>query len=158
VAREVGQIAPGRWADILIVKDLPELKADLVIARGRLAAEGEQVLLDRPFFDYPDWVHRSVRLGRRLKAGDFRLGFDNQNGSRPASVMANVIGVIENQAPTRHLRIEVPFIEGEVKPSLEHDLAKLALVERHQGTGRLQVGLVQGFGFSEPCAIGARWP
>jgi adenine deaminase len=73
----------------------------------------------------------------------------------PARVTANVIQVIENQAPTRHMRFEVPLVEGEVQVSLEHDLAKLALVERHQGTGRIQVGLVQGFGFSEPCAIGS---
>jgi adenine deaminase len=155
VARQVGQIAPGRWADILIVESLPELEADLVIARGMLAAEGGRVLLELPGFVFPEWVLQSVHLGRRLEAGDFRLGFAGADGVIPDRVIANVIGVIESQAPTRHLQIKVPLVGGEVQPSLEHDLAKLALIERHQGTGRLQVGLVQGFGFSEPCAIGS---
>jgi adenine deaminase len=70
-------------------------------------------------------------------------------------VTANVIGVIENQAPTHHLRGEVQLQAGEGCPDLEQDLAKIALVERHQATGGVQVGLVHGFGFDVPCAIGS---
>jgi adenine deaminase len=66
---------------------------------------------------------------------------------------ANVIGVIENQAPTRHLRLEVAAQGGEVKVDVGRDLAKIAVVERHSGTGRVQVGLVQGFGLNVACAI-----
>ncbi len=64
-----------------------------------------------------------------------------------------MIGVIENQAPTRHLRLNIPVINGEIKPDLTRDMAKIALVERHQATGSVQVGLVQGFGFNASCAI-----
>ena len=39
------------------------------------------------------------------------------------------------------------------RPTCSRDLAKVALVERHRSTGRIQVGLVQGFGFNEPCAV-----
>jgi adenine deaminase len=78
---------------------------------------------------------------------------------------ANVIGVIENQAPTRHLKMPVKVNDGEVHlPPLGlppvnggdgrgGDLAKIALVERHRGTGGVKVGLVSGFGFTEKCAI-----
>ncbi len=65
----------------------------------------------------------------------------------------NVIGVIENQAPTRHLRLEVPVIGGEIHPVVEKDIAKIALVERHRGSGQVQMGLVHGFGFNQPCAV-----
>jgi len=67
--------------------------------------------------------------------------------------LANVIGVVENQAPTRHLRLPVQATQGEVFADIKADLAKIALVERHRGTGQVQVGLVQGFGFNVPCAI-----
>jgi adenine deaminase len=66
-----------------------------------------------------------------------------------------VIGVIENQAPTRKLSMEVAVQDGQVCPDLEKDLAKIALVERHHGTGGVQVGLVHGFGFDVACAIGS---
>jgi adenine deaminase len=70
-------------------------------------------------------------------------------------VTANVIGVIENQAPTRHLREAVIVNDGEVHADTKRDLAKIALVERHRATGGITVGLVSGFGFTEKCAIGS---
>jgi adenine deaminase len=148
MARDLGMIAPGRFADIILVSELAELKIEKVIAKGRLAAENGRLLLDLPAFSYPEWATQSVHLGRELSAADFRLA-----APKAASATANVIGVIENQAPTRHLRLEVPVRDGEVNVDISHDLAKIALVERHTGTGRIQVGLVQGFGFETKCAI-----
>jgi adenine deaminase len=68
-------------------------------------------------------------------------------------VKAHIIGVIENQAPTQHLVMEVNVVKGEVSPDIERDILKVALVERHKGTGEVQVGLVNGFGLDQPCAI-----
>jgi adenine deaminase len=149
LAHEMGQIAPGRYADILLVSDLKNFTAGVVIARGRLAAENGNLLIDLPAFPYPDWATQSIHLGKSLTQGDFSLPLPP--GVEKAA--ANVIGVIENQAPTRHLRLEVEAVEGEVRPDLEKDLAKIALVERHKGTGKVQVGLVHGFGFDSSCAI-----
>ena len=148
LSRDIGMIAPGRFADILIVSDLGKLSIETVIARGSVLAQHQKLLLDIPEFPYPQWATESVKLGRELSSDDFRL-------SAPLSqtAIANVIGVIENQAPTRHLKIEVPVQDGEIKIDLQRDLAKVALVERHQGSGAVQVGLVQGFGFDKTCAI-----
>jgi adenine deaminase len=74
---------------------------------------------------------------------------------RDGLVEVNVIGVIENQAPTRHLRLHLEVSNGQIKADLSQDLAKVALIERHRGTGKIQLGLVQGFGFDTGCAIGS---
>ena len=148
VSRDVGMIAPGRFADILLVSDLPEMKADLVISRGKLSAQNGQLLIDLPAYPYPQWALNSVHLARPMVGADFRLLAPGEG-----SYTANVIGVIENQAPTRHLRLEVEANQGEVGIDLSRDLLKIALVERHKGTGRVTVGLVQGFGLKVPCAI-----
>lgn len=148
VARDMGMIAPGRYADILLVSNLPQFKADLVIARGALAAQDGRLLLEMPAFDYPEWAVQSVHLGHPLSVADFRIPAPDV----PA-VRANVIGVIENQAPTRHLVMELPVRQGEVHPDIDRDIAKIALVERHAASGRVQLGLVHGFGFDVPCAI-----
>lgn len=66
---------------------------------------------------------------------------------------ANVIGVIENQAPTRHLTFDMQPIDGEIKVDMKRDLAKIALVERHRGTGAVTMGLVSGFEFNSKCAV-----
>jgi len=154
VAREIGMIAPGRYADVLIVDNLPQLQIKQVITRGKLVAEDGKNLLDLTTYEYPEWVKSSVHLGRRLSAEDFRLHMPSSEKPNPTTITANVIGVIENQATTRHLRLEVPVTDGEVQVDMSLDIAKIALVERHKGTGGVQVGLVQGFGFNVPCAIG----
>jgi adenine deaminase len=150
LSREIGMIAPGRYADILIVPELPEFQVVQAYARGRLAAQDGQLLLDLPGFSYPSWATQSVKIGRTLEEKNFRL-----RAPEGTTFTANVIGVIENQAPTQHLRLEVPTQEGEVRADMARDLAKIALVERHQGLGNVQVGLVQGFGFDQPCAVGS---
>lgn len=150
VAREVGMIAPGRYADILLISDLPSVRSEMVIAKGQIIAQDGVAQVDLPSFEYPEWATDSVHLAQPLTANDFHLSVAIPN---LRSVTANVIGIIENQAPTRHLRMVVPIENGEVQVDRDKDLSKVALVERHQGSGQVQVGLVNGFGFSERCAI-----
>lgn len=148
VARQVGMIAPGRSADLLLVRDLPEMKPDVVISRGQVVAEAGRILLAAPKFEFPEWARHSVRIGRAVTAQDFRLSTQIEG-----KVAVHVIGLIENQAPTRHVKLTLPVRNGEVYLDPALDLAKIALVERHHATGRVQLGLVQGFGFTEPCAV-----
>ncbi len=149
LSREIGMIAPGRWADIVMAAELENFRAEVVIAKGRVIAENGKLVVDLPAYPYPDWATHSVRLKKPLTAADFHLPVSDGR----AQVTANVIGVVENQAPTRHLRMEIAARNGEVGADLARDLAKIALVERHRGTGGVTVGLVHGFGFSERCAI-----
>jgi adenine deaminase len=148
LSREIGMIAPGRWADMVLVEELTNFYPNLVIAKGQVVAESGRLAVDLPEVLYPEWALQSVRLKRPLQAGDFCL-----RSTAISATTANVIGVIENQAPTRHLQISVEVQNGEVHADMARDLAKVALVERHQATGGVQVGLVQGFGFREPCAV-----
>jgi len=150
LAREIGQSAPGRWADILIVPDLRDFWPRLVLARGAVIAEEGKWLIELPSISYPQWATHSVHLQRPLQAADFTLAAPPGSNGR---VRANVIGVIENQAPTRHLRLEIEVQDGRIQADPGRDLAKVALVERHRGTGEITVGLVSGFGFTARCAI-----
>ncbi len=142
----------------------------MVIAKGRVIAEDGRLLVDLPPYPYPDWALHSVNLGHTLTSDDFRLLAPTPcpsptgggktptpspagGGEKGRGVVANVIGVIENQAPTKHLRMEVTPQDGEIKVDTGRDLAKIALVERHKATGGVTVGLVHGFGFTEKCAI-----
>ena len=162
LSREIGLIAPGRWGDVLLVRDLKDFHADLVIAKGRLIAQDGQWKQEFPAYPYPDWVRHSVKLKRALTADDFKIKVSLTSNPSPdgrgAGVRANVIGVIENQAPTRHLRLELTPENGEIRSSLftrhaSPDIAKVALVERHHATGGVQVALVSGFGLKARCAI-----
>lgn len=149
VSKDMGLIAPGRYADILLVQDLASFEVEVVFAKGKKIAEKGKLLADLPLFQYPEWATKSVRLGKPLESGDFKLPSPVYEGK----VMANVIGVVENQAPTKHLRLEVEAVGGEIPVDQERDIIKIALVERHKGTGGVQVGLVSGFGFNKACGL-----
>ncbi|HWR66431.1 MAG TPA: adenine deaminase [Bellilinea sp.] len=150
VSREMGMIAPGRFADVVLVKDLTDFSADLVIARGQVVAENGQMQIDLPAHHYPDWVKNSVHLPRLKTAADFALrSAVIQNGT----ATANIIGVIENQAPNHHLREQVHVKDGLVETDVDRDIIKIALVERHQNSGRVEVGLIKGFNLARHSAI-----
>lgn len=148
LAGDIGQIAPGRFADILLVSNLEQLTIEAVVAKGRLMAEHGRLTEDLPHFEYPAHVKDSIHLGHELRAEDFKVEWPSTD---PVSV--NVIGVVENQAPTRHLKLEMEPEQAELKIDTARDLAKVALVERHQATGQVQLGFVQGFGLEAPCAL-----
>ena len=150
VSREVGMIAPGRWADILLVDDLKNFQVKLVLVRGQVVADNCKLLINLPKIEYPRWATQSVHIKRPLAASDFRLEVGGKlSGAK--NVKVNVIGVIENQAPTKHLQMDVPVKDGEIQ--IPPGLAKVALVERHHKTGNIQLGLVSGFGLTKPCGI-----
>jgi adenine deaminase len=153
VASDMGQIAPGRYADILLVEDLEDFRPESVFAKGMLLASSGKWQLELPAYEYPEWASKSVNMNGPLNADDFKLLVDKDLPDGEA--IAHVIGVVEGQAPTRHLQIPVDVKEGEVQIDLEKDLLKIALVERHQATGGVEVGLVSGFGFQGKCAIGS---
>lgn len=148
LTKEMGMIAPGRWADVVLVKDLNNFKADVVIAKGQVVAEKGELKVKLPKNSYPSWVTNSVHLKRTMKAADFQIVTRHTS---PVNV--NVIGVIENQAPTQHLTFNLKPENGEIQADLSQDIAKIALVERHKGTGKVMMGLVSGFGFNTKCAI-----
>ncbi len=148
--REMGLIAPGRWADVVLVKDLYDFRAEMVIAKGQVIAENGELLVELPSRNYPDWATRSINIGRTLAADDFVIRVE---GGKSKAVKANVIGIIENQAPTRHLTFDLKPNDGEIHADLQNDIAKIALVERHHGSGGVTVGLVSGFGFNVRCGI-----
>ena len=147
--RELGSIAPGRLADFLIVSDLAGLVIDEVFARGMRAARGGKLEIDIPPYDYPEAARNTVRLGKQLSAADFDI--TAPSGSN--SVRARVIGVIENQAPTRALEAELAVEDGLVAMDRPNDICQIALVERHRGTGGVVNAFVSGFGYVKDCAM-----
>ena len=79
LSREMGMIAPGRWADVVLVKDLPDFHADLVVAKGQVIAEDGRWTVELPVVEYPEWAKQSVHLRNPLTVEDFAL----KDGSRP---------------------------------------------------------------------------
>jgi adenine deaminase len=147
--RELGSIAPGRCADLILSSSLTDLPIETVIARGVVVAEAGQILVPCPHLDWPGDARATVHLGKTVTDTDFEI--PAPTGAN--AVTAKVIGVVENQAPTKALLRELPVVDGNVEGDEAQDVCQIALVERHRGTGAVQNAFVSGFGYTGRMAI-----
>ena len=131
--RELGSIAPGRLADILFVEKLEDFRPHCVLADGREPGE-------LPAYEYPPQAYGSIRLARPLTEADLRVAAAGER------VRVRAIGVASGSVTTEHALVELPVTEGEVLPSVELGVAKLASIERHGGPGTIGLGFVKGLG------------
>ncbi|WP_158965000.1 adenine deaminase [Chachezhania sediminis] len=145
--RDIGSLTPGRRADVILTSDLTDLPVEMVIARGQVVARDGKILVDCPHLDWPDMARQTVHLGHELSDRDFEI----KAPSGANSVRANVIGVVENQAPTKALQMDLEVADGLVGP--QGDVAQIALVERHRGTGGVTNAFVSGFGYTGRMAM-----
>ena len=146
--RELGSITPGRRADAILTSHLTSLPIEMVIARGKVVAENGVLKTPEPTFRWPDKARQTVNVKRTLEAQDFDVP---SNG--PARVRARVIGVVENQAPTKALEADLDVLDGIVQMDRANDVCQIALVERHRATGTVTNGFVSGFRYDVDCAV-----
>ncbi|HXZ57754.1 MAG TPA: adenine deaminase [Gaiellaceae bacterium] len=129
---ELGAIAPGYRADLVVLPDLEEFRPELVLKRGKPLGD-----IARP--DVPEWVRQTVRLAP-LGSADLAAPSDGSE--------IRVIGLVPDQVVTEAL-VERPTVtDGFAVADPARDLAKIAVVERHLATGRVGVGFVRGSGLA----------
>jgi adenine deaminase len=127
----LGALAPGYQADVVVLPDLEDFRPELVLKRGRPVQEIARS-------EVPEWVKHTVRIGP-VDAERFRIPWHDE-------AQARVIGLVPDQIVTESL-VEPPAVrDGEAVADPERDLAKIAVLERHLGTGRAGLGFVRGFG------------
>jgi adenine deaminase len=127
----LGAVAPGYRADLLVLPDLERFVPDVVLAAGRPPEPVEPAPV-------PEWVRHTVRVAP-ITLGDLRIPWESAGEAR-------VIGIVPGQIVTESLSETPAVAEGAVVADPERDLAKIAVVERHLGTGRIGLGLVRGLG------------
>jgi adenine deaminase len=134
--RDLGAVAPGYRADLLVFNNLDDWQPDMVFKDGQLAAQkGKSLFMN--FFAEDKPVRNVLCLGTVTK----------EKLKLPAhSRRARVIGLVPNQLVTRALELSVPIADGEFVADPANEILKLAVWERHKGTGNVGVGLLQGLG------------
>lgn len=132
----LGAIAPGYAADLVVMNDFKSCRVSMVFKSGQLVAEKGKPLYESP-------AHRKISIRSSinthwLKEKDFLIPARGQ--------VANVIGLVPGQIITKHLRLKPKVKDGFVVSDTKRDLLKLAIVERHEASGNVGLGLVKGFG------------
>ena len=147
--RELGSITPGRRADVILSSDLTTLPIEIVIARGQIIAQDGVLIGEDTPFEWPDKARQSINMGVDKTATDFDIiapeGVNH--------VQARVIGVVENQAPTKALTATLSVEDGFAVGDEAQDVCQIALVERHRATGSVTNAFVSGFGYTGDCAV-----
>ncbi|MEM2741098.1 MAG: adenine deaminase [Nitrososphaeria archaeon] len=143
VDNEIGIIAPGKLADILVLDNINPLKVSMTFVGGKLIAKDGNMLEKVSEYSYPLHVKETVKLKRPLTPNDFKIyaPYDTEK------IKVNVIEVIEGSVLTRKHILEVPVINNEIIQNLDRDILKVATIERHKGSGEIGIGLVTGFKF-----------
>ena len=133
----LGAVAPGYRADIVVLDDLESLRPVKVIKDGRVVAEEGQLCVSlKPAGG------AAVRSMNIAPLAPVSLAITAQPGP------ARVIGVVDGQIVTRSLSLEPRVEGGFVVSDTGRDILKMAVVERHRGTGNIGRALVQGFGLA----------
>lgn len=137
---DVGVLAPGKLADICVVKgDIAEMKVAQVFVGGKLVAENNKLLIDIPSYRYPDWVRKSVKRGPVSKS---ELSLE----AKGDSARVRVVGLIPDQNLSRSIEATVPVVGGITQADVASDTLLAAVVERHGRHGGVAKGFINGFG------------
>jgi adenine deaminase len=132
----LGAIAPGYFANLMVLDDLADFKINMVFYHGRLVAEAGKSL-------FPSYHPPGQRLTNTVCIKPFTPA---SLGLRAAGGSHLVIEVVPGQIITRQRQERVKVVDGLIMPDTGRDILKLAVVERHRATGHIGLGLVAGFG------------
>ncbi|MGA3108208.1 MAG: adenine deaminase [Candidatus Bathyarchaeia archaeon] len=144
-ARELGNIAPARFADIVILDKLETVSVNTVIADGKVVSQNGKLTAHLPTPTYPEAVMQSMHLKRPPNLEDLAVRTKTKNDT----VRVRAIGVLPTNILTHNLESEVPVNEGKALTNPHEDVAKIAVFERHRGSGNVAVGFVKGLGLKE---------
>ena len=144
--RDRGAIAPGRQADLVIFSNLKDLNAEMVFAGGALVAQDGEAAGDWPI---PAVDDSHVR-------GTVHVEWEHLDFTIPAQGnRVRVIGVVPDQVVTEHLIETVKVVDGIAVADVEKDVLKMAVIERHRGTGNVGLGFVRGLGLKHGALAGS---
>ncbi len=138
-----GAVAPGKFADLLVVEDLGDFRPSLVYCGGQLVARDGEMLADRAEAR-PTSLPGTVNLG--AAPPDFKIP---ARGER-----IRVIGTVRDQVVTKHLVERAKLDSGCAVSDIERDILKFAMLERHRGGGGIGLGFIHGFGLRRGAIAG----
>ena len=149
----IGGVAPGKYADMLVIPNPGIIKAEYVISKGKvIAREGNLLVFPRKHLFSKDSLN-SIHLSSELKPSDFSIMVKKNSSHIDARIIDQVTDLV-----TKELILSVPVIDGEIRSDVQRDILKVAAVDRRYSPGKIFVGLIRGFHLSTGAiACSAAW-
>ena len=133
--KNLGAIAPGYKADLLILPDLKTFKPDFVLKDGQVIVENGKLIAPLEDSETPS-MRGSVNV-KWIEQEDFRI--------EAKSDEALAIEVIPHQLVTKSTKSKIKIVDGNAVSNTDTDTLKICVIERHRATGNIGKGFVKGF-------------
>ena len=149
MGKDLGGVAPGKLADILVFDDLEKIKPKKVFVGGQLVASNGSIVtkIRRPAL--PKWITKTVKLAKTFTETDFKVP------SKSPQVQANLIEM-DTEIITKQSVADLVARDGNVLPSTDKDVWKVSAFDRTYGTGKRAIGFLKNFG-ADIGAFGSTW-
>ncbi|MBR2802328.1 MAG: adenine deaminase [Erysipelotrichaceae bacterium] len=138
---DIGSIAPGRYADILLCPSIEEIHPQIVYVKGQKVFEKDVMPVQPIEHVYPEWIRDTVKLVRPITPEVFQVKAPEGKEEVKVRIPVCVDGQIINTAGTATLKVE----DGLVQRDPSQDIMKFAIVERYGKNGNVGVYFVQNF-------------
>ncbi|KAF0123378.1 MAG: adenine deaminase [bacterium] len=132
----LGAIAPGYKADITVFETLKDLRVEMVFKGGKLVARDGR-LLELPLKEKKPILNSSLMI-KDMDIDRLKIKASSEN--------ARIIELVPNQITTKKIIEKVRIVNGHALADIERDILKIAVIERHTGSGNVRLGFVRGFG------------
>jgi adenine deaminase len=141
-----GAVAPGKRADLVVFSNLKDFHAEMVFAGGTLVAQDGVPIGDWPVPAVDDSHVRDT----------VHVEWEQLSFTIPAlKEQVRVIGAVPDQVVTERLVEPAEIVGGMAVAAPERDLLKMAVIERHRGTGNVGLGFVRGLGLERGALAGS---
>ena len=138
MGKDLGGIAPGKLADILVFDNLKSFKPKHVFVGGKLVVSNGSLVTRIRKNTISPWIKKTVKL-KKFSKNDFVIK------SKKNNVIANTI-FMQNEIITKLGTSELYAKDGHVSASLDSDVWKVAAFDRIHGTNQHSIGFLENFG------------
>ena len=137
----LGSVSPGKLADLVVTESLSEFQVRDVVVGGRVMISQRRLTTSLQGGEYPEFVRSQIILPNAMNAGDFE--FHVPTGA--TRVRVRVIGVEDGTLVSQPLEADLAVVNGNVESDVTRDVLKLAVIDRHTGSGRIGLSFASGF-------------
>lgn len=138
MGKDLGGIAPGKLADILILDDLKSIKPNKVFVGGKLVVSNGKIVTSIKKKTISPWFKKTVKL-KKFSKNDFLIK------SKKKDVLANTI-FMQTEIITKIGSSELHSKNDQIPASLDSDIWKVAAFDRIHGTNQHSIGFLENFG------------
>ena len=135
---QLGSLTPGRYADLVLIRDLKKIEPVAVFKDGIPVAENGRILNSLKG-DYPEFLNKTVTIAPTFKPTDFRITAEGD------AVTARIINLYPDQIINHETRETMPVTDHQLSADTVRDILKISVVERYGKNGQVASALVRGF-------------